>query len=192
MIDVEIRGPLSKKDYERVRKLLENAGADVRSEKRISLDYSNDPRVHVELQYKNGTPRIVIERGVVGAREEIVTRLEADQLDQALSLMAFFGYTKGVVVAEDVLHASYGGADFMLLDSGDESVYHYEASISATDPTLAREGKEKLEKLARNLRLPIWNDKEMYAFTRKLTETVNYMYDYDTDGAGHFKDKFGI
>jgi adenylate cyclase class IV len=193
MIDVEIKGPLSKKDYERVKKLLATAGDGSRCAHRVTVSYRdrgfNDRGVRIEE--RNGTPRIVIETGRVGERKELQVALAPGGFSDGIALLAELGYKKGTVRAEEVCIAWYGGAFFSLIDPK-EDIFYYEASITTQDPTEAKEAKQKLEKIAKNLKLPIWTPLDMLAFLRKLHETTQTMYDYDTDGATYFRDKFGV
>jgi|GEM_PF-1727078 len=193
MIDVEIRGPVAKKEYEKLKKLLAEAGERVLAEHRVAVLYSdrgfNNRAVRIE--HKNGTATIYIETGKVGERTELATELASGGFSDGVALLAELGYKKASVSVREVLSCRYGGALFSLFDPGEDSFY-YEAVITAQGPTEAKEAKEKLAKLARNFKLPVWSALDMLEFTRKLNQTANSLYDYPVDGAGYFKDKFGI
>ncbi len=193
MIDVEIRGPVAKKEYDRVKKLFSTAGEGVVAEHQTVVSYTDrgfNNRA-VRLEYKNGAGVLCIETGKTGDRKEIRTRLAHDSFSNAVCMLAELGYKKAAVSATEVFSCAYGGAFFSLYDPDGES-YYYEAVISANGPDEAKEAKEKLEKLARKFKLPLWTPLHMLEFTRKLSETANSLYDYETDGAEYFKNKFGI
>jgi len=199
MIEVEIRGPINKKKFDELKELFTQAAENVHDEKRVLIDYSPDGleerTLDIRLKQKGNIPEICIKTGTAGnwgEREEIVTKLAPGEFSNAVKVFAAFGYKKGIVCVREMLHCKYGGANFTLVDPGDEDLYFYEADFEVNDPVAAKEAKAKLEQLARTLKLPIWNDKEMFAFIRKLNETVNYQYDFESHGADHFKDKFGI
>lgn len=203
MIEVEIRGPLSKEHYGKLKKLLEGSGENPRCEKRIFIDYSTglegdsleNRTLDVRLKQKNDIPEIVIKKGKKGdwtTREELVTTLAPGEFSNGVSILAALGYTKGMVCVRDMLHARYGGAEFSLVDTGEDTLCYYEAEIVVDDPVQAEEAKQKLETLVKKLKLPVWNQNEMFAFIRKLNDTVNYMYDHDTHGKEHFREKWGI
>ena len=193
MIEVEIKGPVSKKDYERLRKLFGTATEGAICEHRVTVAYRDrgfsDREVRIE--HKNGAPRIVIETGKSGERSELPVALARGGFSDGVAFLAELGYRKGSVRAQEVCTASYGGALFSLIDPGEDTFY-YEALIVAQDPTEAKEAKQKLEKLAKQLKLPVWTPLDMLAFLRRLHETTETRYDHEADGREYFKTKFGI
>ena len=193
MIEAEIRGPVAKKEYEKLKRLLETAGEHLYSGYHIDLAYADKGynNREVRLEYKNGVARIFVRIGRVGEREEIETKLADGEFSGAVKMFAELGYKKGTVTAQKVFAARYGGALFSLYDPDGESM-HYEAVISVQNPTEAKEAKQKLEKLARNFKLPLWSTLDMLEFGKRLHQSLNSMYDYDTDGPEHFKNKFGL
>jgi hypothetical protein len=192
MIEVEIRGPVAVKEFEKLKRTLEISG-EVFSETRVTVAYTDRGynNREVRLEYRNSAARIVMHVGRVGERKEIIVPIAYGGFSDAVRMLVELGYKKASVSVEAVLSSNYGGAAFSLFAPRDDS-YHYEASISAGNPTEVKEAKQKLDKLARNFKLPIWSPMEMMAFLKKLNETTDYMYDYDTDGADYFKEKFGI
>lgn len=193
MIDVEIRGPVAKKEYDRVKKLFSTAGESVFVEHQVVVSYTDrgfNNRA-VRLEYKNGVGTICIETGKIGERKEIKTRLAHDSFSDAVQMLAELGYKKANVEAREVFSCVYGGAFFSLYDPDGES-YYYDAVISAVGPDDTKEAKEKLHKLGRKFMLPMWSPIDMLEFNRKLKEKTNWLYDYETDGVEYFKDKFGI
>lgn len=198
MIEVEIRGPIAKKEYDRLIKLLKTAGQDFLSEKRILVDYSKgnieDRTIDVRLKQKNNVPEISVKIGRAGdwsAREEMETKLAPGEFSNAVKMFAALGYTKGTVCMRELAHANYGGARITLADPG-EDLFYYEAEIIVKNPVEAEEAKQKLAQLAKTLKLPVWGQNEMFAFIKKLDERVNYEYDYSIHGPDHFREKFGI
>lgn len=203
LIEVEIRGPLPEARYKKICETLKHSGQNVRTEHRILIDYSTglatdtfeNRTVDIRLRLKNDIPEIVVKRGKAGdwsAREEIITTLAKGEFSNAVKTFAALGYTKGMVCVREILHASYGGAEFSIADPGSDDLYYYEAEITASTDDEVKEARSKLDVLARKFGLPIWNEKEMFAFIRKLNESVNYKFDYDIDGPDHFKKKFNI
>ena len=182
MIEVEIRGPLPKKTYDSLKKLFSTAGENPRFEKRVSVEYSED----LTLRQKNNSPEIVVRKD-----KEFFAKFKEGEFSNAVKVLAMLGHKKGMVSARDLLHVKYGGAEFTLSDAVEDSFF-YEAMISAKDPISAKEAKRKLETLAKNLKLPIWTDNDMFVFISKLNKRVNYVYDYDVHGLEHFKEKFKI
>ena len=192
MIEVEISGPIAKKDYEKVKKLLIGAGEGVHTETQVELSYSDKGynNREVKIENKDGA-RICINTGKMGERKSKITALADNAFSDGVEMLAELGYRKGIVLAHDVFLCSYGGAEFTLFEPFDES-YHYHASIFSKNPTEAKEAKQKLEKLSRNLKLPIWTRNDMLTFLEQLNKKERYVYDYEKDGQNYFKEKFGI
>jgi hypothetical protein len=193
MIDVDIRGPVSKKDYERLKKLLTTGGEHSRLEQRITLRYSDRGfnNREVRIEHKNGRDTIYIQTGKLGERKELATELCSRGFSRGVDMFAELGYKKGIVSAQEVLTAVYGGAEFALFDPGEDSFY-YEAVMTAKGAAESKEAKGKLEKLARQLKLPVWTPLDMLAFVQKVQERTNYVYDHETLGSRHFEERFGI
>jgi hypothetical protein len=193
MIEVDIKGPIAKKDYDRLKKFFATAGLGSRCEHRVAVAYLdrgyNDRAVRIEQ--KDGAPRIVIETGRTRERKELPVALGEGCFSDGIALLAELGYKKGTVSAQEVCRASYGGALFSLVDPS-EDIFYYEAVIVTQDPTEAKEAKQKLDKLAKQLKLPVWTPLDMHAFLAKLKKSTETMYDFDTDGGEYFKTKFGI
>ncbi len=192
MIEPEIRGPVMPKEYERLKRRLVG-GEDVRTEARVSVRYQDRGfnNREVWLEYRGGSARMRMHAGAPGSREETVLDLAPGPFAAAVRFLAELGYKKGTVFADRVLVCRYGGAAFTLHEPENEQ-YHYEASIAASDPTSVKEAKQKLEKLARTFQVPIWTPLHMLEFDRRLRESIEYLYDYDTHGPQHFAERYGI
>ncbi len=198
MIEVLIRGPLARKDYVRIKKLLETAGDGVRTEKRIVVDYSREPyesrTIAISLKQKNDVPVVVVKTGKSSdfvVREEHEVALQKGEFTNAVKLFASLGYMKALVCVRESFHARYGGAEFKLVDPG-EDLFYYEAEMLVKTGSEATEAKQKLEVLARNLKLPVFGQGEMLTFINALDKRASYVYDYAEQGAEHFREKFGI
>ena len=193
MIEAEIRGPIAKKEYDKLKKLLASAGENAREEFRVTLTYTergfNNREVRIE--HRQGISSIYIHSGKAGERTETVTDLAKGGFGKGADMLAELGYKKGTVSAERVFTCKYGGAAFALVDPGDES-YYYEAVMTAKGATEAKEAEQKLQKLAKQFKLPIWSPLDMLGFLRKVHTSGAYAYDHTVEGTAQFKDKFGI
>ena len=192
MIDVEIRGPVAKKEYEKLKKLLMIAGENAVSEKRISISYAGiHAGVLADMEIREGsTPKLVL-KDRRNDRETVLT-LAPGQLSEAVAFCASLGYFKGTVSVREVFSARYGGAYFSLIDPLEDEAYYYEAAMTARDPAGVKDAKKKLEVLARKFKLPMWTEPEMASVLGALSKRSDYQYDFATHGASHFSDKFGV
>ena len=192
MIEVEIRGPIAKKEYEYLKKTLKNSGENILQEKRAVILYTGEhAHAFTDIEISSGKNSKLILKDLKNRTETVLT-LEPNQFSKSVAFCAGLGYTKGVVSIRDFFCANYGGAYFSLVDPIENDALYYEAVIVANDPTSAKDAKKKLEALARKFKLPIWGNLEMVSFFEKLNKQANYVYDYNIHGAHHFKDKFGI
>ena len=192
MIDIEIKGPVAKKEYDKMKSTLEETGENILREKRASIVYVGEhSHSFTDITVTSGTDSKIILKDHK-AKTETVLALAPDQFSQSVEFCAKLGYTKGVVSVRDFFCAQYGGAYFSLVDPLENDSFYYEAVIIVNDPVSAKESMKKLEALARKFKLPIWGNLEMTAFFEKLNKRTNYVYDYSVQGADHFKDKFGI
>ena len=190
MIDVEIRGPVAKKEYEYLKKIL--GGENVLREKRALVTYMGEHfHAFTDLEIQSGeNSKMVLKNQKT--RTETVLTLTPNQFSKSVSFCAELGYTKGTATIREFFCANYGGAYFSLVDPVESDALYYEAVITVNDPTAAKEAKKKLESLARKFKLPIWGNLEMLSFFEKLNKQASYVYDYSIHGPDHFKDRFGI
>ena len=192
MIDVEIRGPVAKKEYAKLKQLLMKAGEDATFEKRVTIAYAGaEAGVLADMEIREGSTSKLVLKDRRNDRETVLT-LTPGQLSETVKFCASLGYFKGEVSVREVMCARYGGAFFQLVDPLEDEAYYYEASMSALDPAGVKECKAKLETLARKFKLPLWTEPEMHSFFTSLSKRVNYQYDFASHGPDHFKEKFGI
>lgn len=202
MIEVEICGPVAKKEYTKLNTLLKTAGENFHAEKHICVEYllaqtaSSDIAdvLALSLEQKNSGPEIRIKKRRSGEHvrpEETSTVLAHGEFSHAVKMLSALGYTKGMVSMREHVCARFGGADFTLTDPG-EDFFYYKAQITAHNPTEVAEAQQKLASLAKKLKLPIWGQNEMFSYMKRLNERVNYLYDYEVQGAEHFTEKFGV
>ncbi len=192
MIDVEIRGPVAKKEYEILKKALETSGENIFREKRATVVFHGEhSHAFTDIEISSGKDSRMILKNIRD-RTEIVLALLPDQFSKSVGFCAEIGCLKGLATVRDVFCASYGGAYFTLVDPLQTDALYYEAVISVDDPFSAKEAKKKLEALARKFKLPIWGAMEMAAFFEKLNKQSSYLYEYKVHGPDHFKNNFGI
>lgn len=193
MIDVEIRGPIATKDYELLKRLLGEAEGGLVSERRVTLAYKDRGFSNREiwLEQKGGRASMRMHAGRPGEREEIALALADGSFTAAVRMLAELGYKKGTVSAEDVLVGRFAGATFCLHEPDNEQ-YYYEAVMTAGGPTEAKEAEAELEALAKRFKIPVWPPLHMLEFSRRLRDSLDYMYDYETDGPFFFKERYGI
>ena len=192
MIDVEIRGPVAKKEFEYLKNILEKSGEHLYREKRaIVLFMGEYPNGFVDLEISSGKDAQIVQKDHRTKTENIIPA-QGVSFKTLVSFCTALGYTKGTVTVRDVLCAKYGGAYFTLVDPLENDALYYEATISVKDPTSSKEAKKKLESLARKFKLPIWGTQEMISFFERLNKQSSYTYDAKIHGEDHFAERFGI
>ncbi len=180
MIEVEITGVLSAKEYERIKNILSTGGEKKFDERQTTIIFSDTGYNfrEVTLTKKNEIPKIYINSGKVGERKEKMIELAKGTFSDALKFLAELGYKKGVILEEDVFSCKFAGAQFSLFDPGEES-FHYEAIMTAKDDASVKEARARLDEIARKFKLPIWNPKMMMAFYEKLNEKIRKEYSFE-------------
>ncbi len=192
MIEVEISGPVAKKEYEYLKKHLISAGDNVRVEKYACIKYVGEHTMsHLDVEVEAGeNPRIIFRDHRI--KKENILKLESAQFENAVDVCASLGFLKGNVYVREFLRADFGGAEFALADPISEDAFYYSAKILAPDPVSAKEAEKKLQILAKKYKLPIWSPLDMFGFIKKLNDRVIYVYNYNEQGRMHFKERFGI
>ncbi|MCX6715577.1 MAG: hypothetical protein NT077_01005 [Candidatus Taylorbacteria bacterium] len=103
-IEVEVRGPLSKTEFERLNSFLSKNATFKQKKERVLIDYSaglKDRTKDIRVRETNGVPEIVIKLGSWGGsekREEISLHLGKGSFDELVRAFGELGYTKGVNV----------------------------------------------------------------------------------------------
>lgn len=146
MEEIEIRGKLSKADFERLTKLFRDSGKLIKHYHRLSVDISPgfDPKTRswrnlngVDLRVKktNEKEKITLKIGDFNAkkREEIEIDLKEGQMINAVKLLEFLGFNKGMIYFWQSWEYDYAGFEVKLTQLAKE---YYNWEIESHDKNL--------------------------------------------------------
>lgn len=184
MIEVEIRGVLTKETFEELKDFLTTNGEHRESHDREMLllteypGYSHDPTarsVDIRLRNTSGACEIMMKRNLSEdnmARKEVVLKLQDSTLATAIEIVKGFGCTKALRMhrAKDIY--TYHDIEWSLVRAP-KGIYYFEAEQEAS-------GNEDIEKLfsnlmseARALHLTVLDREQTKEFIAFLDKEVN-------------------
>ena len=112
MIEVEIKGPVAKREYEKMKSTLMETGENILCEKRATIVFVGEhSHSFTDITITSGVDSKIILRDHK-AKTETVLALASNQFSESVEFCAKLGYVKGVVSVREYLCANYGGAYF--------------------------------------------------------------------------------
>ncbi len=137
-IEVEMRGPLSKSELDRLKSFLSKQGTFKTTKNRLLIDYSTflekdirNRRVDFRARVTNGVPEMIIKIGRWGGsdtRKEISVLLQEGQFSNLVKAFSNLGYKKGVLAIRNSQVYEYEGIEFALAEVPNHS-YYFEAEL---------------------------------------------------------------
>ncbi|PIR97081.1 MAG: hypothetical protein COT91_03180 [Candidatus Doudnabacteria bacterium CG10_big_fil_rev_8_21_14_0_10_41_10] len=185
MIEVEIRGKLSPKEYSRLRGFFGKEGKKVEEHKRemyLLFDYpgySHDPterKIDIRLRNTDGFCEIMLKRKVSTgnqAREEVSLPLKENTLDKAKEVVKALGCKKGLKMIREKLVYEHEGIEWSLVNCPPKDIKYYEAEIVVENKDESEEKRKELVAAAEKLGVKVLNDERMKEFIYMLDKEVN-------------------
>jgi adenylate cyclase class IV len=184
MIEVEIRGELSKEKFDELNQKFASEGKILETQEREMIllrdtpRYSDDPtlrEVDIRIRKTNGDTEIMVkemksENNV--ARSEKQYKLGQISLEEAKEFVGFFGSHKGQWMHRKKKVYDFLGAHWSLTEAV-PGIYYYELEHEVDEGTDLENTKQELEKIASSLDLPIFTTEEYKDFIKTLGEKVN-------------------
>lgn len=201
-IEVEVRGRLTEEKYNELTQFFHKEGKHIESKHRILVDYSTfltgegvkERTRDIRLRITNGKPEIITKLGKWGgqeSRKEISIFTEEGSFDALVENYAVLGYTKGVLCIRNTEVFQYKDIEFALVEVPGHSLY-YEAEVLVPNQQAAETAHEKLETVCRELDLSMFSSEEFYSYIEELNREANEVFDFDKEGPGYFKKRFGV
>ncbi|MFW5853331.1 MAG: hypothetical protein ACOCU8_01695 [Patescibacteria group bacterium] len=198
-IEVELRGPLSQTEFEKLNNFFKDQ-AEVSGEKeRILIDYSTfltggieNRNKDIRLRVTNGKPEIIIKLGNWGGsdiRKELSV-FTMGEFDILVQMFAELGYIKGMLCVRKSKIYKYKEIEFALVEVPGHS-YYYEAEKMTNSFNSVSVLKE-IEKVCLDLELDIFNQQQFFDYIKKLNKESNEVFDYSSYTPGYFKKRFNI
>lgn len=200
-IEVEIRGPISKNDYDNLIAKFEKDGKKIGEKDRILIDYSTflpggveNREKDIRLRSTNGIPEIMIKLGAWGGtdqREEISVLGQTGQFDAMVKAFAVLGYEKGMLCHRKTKVFEYQDIEFALVEVPGHS-YYFEAEKMVEDTEDKDKITQEILSVCQNLGLSAFNQKEFFDYIHQLNSETNEIFEFDKYPKDYFKKTFNI
>jgi adenylate cyclase class IV len=190
-IEVEIRGPLAKKDYESLKAFLETKGKFVKKGNRLSIMYFRDnipkksidikdEKVDLRLRITNKKPELVLKYGIwegSDARKEFNFPVKIEHFMEWIDFLKCLDWSLTVVYANTLASYEYKGIEFTVVEIKDFG-YTYEAEILAKDDAEAKTAKKIIKEVCTELNLKEYKKGEFESQCDSINNTKSLQYDF--------------
>jgi predicted adenylyl cyclase CyaB len=167
-IEVEIRGPLTKGESDKLNTFLQKEGIFKQKKERVLIDYSSgmeNRTKDIRIRETNGVPEIVLKLGSWGgteSREEISIKTESGKFESLVKVFGELGYEKGVLCVRNSMVYDYKGIEFALVEVPNHSLF-FEAEIVST-PEGAEEAEKNIKQICDELNLKIFSKDDFFEY----------------------------
>ncbi len=197
-IEIEIRGPITKKEYDDLIFKFEKEGKKTGEKDRVLIDYSTgeieNRKKDIRLRDTNGIPEIMIKLGAWGAtdqREEISVLAQPKQFDSLVKAFAALGYKKGVLCHRKTKVFEYQGIEFALVEVPNHS-YYFEAEKMVDENEDKDKATQEILSVCQDLGLRSFGKKEFFDYIRQLNDEANEIFEAEKQPKDYFKNRFNI
>lgn len=199
-IEIEIRGPLTKKKFDGLVNLFDKTGKKVAEKERVLIDYSTfldggveDRKKDIRLRVTNGNPEIILKIGEWGGTESrkefsIFTKSDFDTL---VATFGELGFLKGILCVRKSKVYEYQDIEFALIEVPGHS-YYYEAEKMARSSDDHAKMTKEIKMVCKKLGLEIFDKKQFFNYINRLNKEANEIFDYTAYTPGYFKNRFGV
>lgn len=201
-IEVELRGPLTKEDYDRLNNFFDQKAENKATKKRILVDYTTciegedirNRNIDIRARITNEIPEIIIKIGKwkgSDVRKEISVLLQKGQFSNLVQAYAALGYKKGILCVRNSMIYNYNNIEFALVEVPGHS-YFFEAEIVASSEVEIKTVQNKIEEACKELGLNLFSDTDWFNYIETLNKEANTLFDIDKDGEDYFIKKYGV
>ena len=201
-IEIEFRGPLTKKEYSKLDKYFKLNGNFKQSRDRILIDYSvfiskeglekrnND----IRLRVTNKIPEIIVKIGKMGGaenRREVSVLANPGDFDKLVQIFAAIGLSKGILCVRKSRVYKYKGIEFALVEVPNHS-YYFEAEKMISSAVDKKQTQQYVKKICIELNLKLFNDKTFFSYIKKLNKEANEIFNIKNYKENYFKNRFNL
>lgn len=193
-IEVELRGPLDEKAYNKFIEYLNKKGEFIDEQNRFLVDYStflegvSGRKSDIRTRVTNGKVELIVKKGKFGghSREEVSVFIEGGNLKNALAFMASLGYKNGITAYKGIKKYVINGIEITIHEmkkcKNPKEIHSrfYEAEIMANDES-KNEAIAKIQKFLQELGLSVFEEEAWYTYVRKLNDEANGVFDFEKD-----------
>ena len=200
-IEIEIRGPLSKKKFKELIKLFDEKGKKKSEKDRVLIDYSTflkggveNRKKDIRLRSTNKIPEIIVKIGKWGEneqRKELSIFGKPGEFDMMVEIFGELGYKKGMLCERKSKVYDYKGIEFALVEVPEHS-YYYEAEKMADKNENGEELIAEIKNVCKELGLDVFDKDQFFKYVQDLNKEANEVFDYENYTADYFNKRFGI
>ena len=200
-IEIEIRGPLSKEEFENLVKFFESNGKKKSEKDRVLIDYSTfleggveNRKKDIRLRVTNGIPEIIVKVGEWGGneqRKELSVFIKQGEFDTLVEIFGELGFGKGMLCVRKSKVFEYKNIEFALVEVPGHS-YYYEAEKMASGIENGAALIKEIENVCRELKLDVFDKKQFFDYVEKLNKESNEIFDYKNYTSHYFKNRFDL
>jgi len=206
-IEVEIRGPLTKEGFLKLKEVLDRKGKFIREKERLSLLYfrdkipedvneiKDDP-IDLRVRITNKKAELMLKSGYWGGsdtRKEISIPFELSNFESIIQFLKILNWHICVVYSTRAYIYEYQGIEFSLVDVRNFG-YNYEAEILAASEQDVPSAKKKILQICRMLKLSGYKPGEFENQCNKMNHVKEQQFDFNKDDPllirRKFKDSF--
>lgn len=200
-IEIEMRGPLTKKKFDDLANLFEAQAKKIAEKERILIDYSvfleggiKDRKKDIRLRVTNGNPEIIIkigEWGGVDQRREISVFTKNSDFDTLVEIFGELGFVRGMLCVRKSKVYKYKDIEFSLVEVPGHSYYYEAEKMVYSNEDHAKITKE-IQGVCNKLGLTVFSQKQFFSYINELNKEANELFDYTAYTPGYFKNRFGV
>ncbi len=199
-IEVEVRGLLTKEQYENLNKILQEKSKLKEEKYRILLDYSTFlPNEGIENRTKdirvrvtNGIPEIVVKLGAWGgseSRKELSFKGQKGSFDSLVEIFGQLGFEKAMLCERRTKAYDYKGIEFALVEVPNHS-YYFEAEKMAHSENDFEQIEQEIRQVCEEFGLSILTKSEFFQYIEKINKEANEIFNFDACSENYFKERF--
>lgn len=201
-IEVEVRGPLNKKQYNNLVEFFSKKTKLKTTKNRVFIDYSTliegqglkNRNKDIRLRVTNGIPEIIIKIGEWGeneSRREISIKTLKGSFDDLVEAFGILGFKKGVLCVRNSKVYDYKGVEFALVEVPNHSFY-YEAEKMIWTNGDKKQAIKEISNVCRELKLDIFNKEDFFKYVNCLNKEANEIFDSSSFKKNYFKNRFSL
>ncbi|MBD3280054.1 CYTH domain-containing protein [Candidatus Dojkabacteria bacterium] len=183
MIENEIRGRLTKAQYERLIERLEKDAEKIKEFRRFSIRYEPEnfrtSKFDLRVRTQEDKTEIILKLGSYDDphRQEIPVLIKQDSLENAIKLLAEMGYKYGFAMWRFTKLYKYKRVEISVSIAPHHS-YYFELEVLSTKDK-QKEALENMHKVKEELNLPVFeNTDDLYEFFEDLDDNANLTFNY--------------
>lgn len=206
-IEVEIRGPLNKEEFFKLKNFLQKNGNYIKETDRFSLIYFRDyipkdlseikdEKVDLRLRITNKKAELVMKYGSFGGsdtRKEFSFLFPLEKFTEMTEFLTYLGWKLGVINATKTFVYNYKDIEFALVEIKGFG-YYYEAEILIEENEDINNARRKIIDVCKEMNLREFTNEEFNNQCNKINNTKELNFNFEKksfrDIIGKFKEFF--